>query len=78
MIKNIIVNFIIIIKCGSYLNAAVKLLRLHHETLDTLEKYRGRSNQTVRVEHVHVNAGGQAIVGEVHAGGVSKNGGITP
>ena len=40
---------------------------LHMEALD---KHRGKSQQTVRVEHVTVNAGGQAIVGNVQGGGV--------
>lgn len=52
-----------------YLNGASKLLTRHHETLDTLLKYRKKGEQRVHVEHVHVNAGGQAIVGNVNSGG---------
>lgn len=48
-----------------YLNGASKLLTRHHETLDALLKYRRIGEQKVHVEHVHVNAGGQAIVGNV-------------
>jgi hypothetical protein len=36
--------------------------------VDALEKKRGRGQQSIRVEHVTVNAGGQAIVGAVTPG----------
>jgi hypothetical protein len=52
-----------------YLNGASKLLTRHHETLDTLLKYRKKGEQRVHVEHVHVHEGGQAIVGNVTPGG---------
>lgn len=51
-----------------YLNGASKLLTRHHETLEALLKYRRKGEQRVHVEHVHVNAGGQAIVGNVISG----------
>ena len=37
--------------------------------MDALGRHRGKGQQKVTVEHVHVNAGGQAIVGAVAAGG---------
>jgi hypothetical protein len=37
--------------------------------MEALDKHRGKGQQTVRVEHVTVNAGGQAIVGNVRGGG---------
>ena len=37
--------------------------------LDALNRHRGKGQQKVTVEHVHVHAGGQAIVGAVHSGG---------
>jgi hypothetical protein len=42
--------------------------------LEALQRYRGKGQQKVTVEHVHVNAGGRAIVGTVHtpAGAKSK------
>lgn len=52
-----------------YLNGASKLLTRHHETLDTLLKYRRRGEQRMTVEHVHVHNGGQAIVGTITTGG---------
>jgi hypothetical protein len=47
------------------LNLAQKLTRNYALHLETLDRRRGRGQQTVRVEHVTVNAGGQAIVGNV-------------
>lgn len=47
------------------LNFATKLQRTFLQQVDALEKLRGKGQQTVRVEHVTVNAGGQAIVGHV-------------
>ena len=36
----------------------------------TMQKLRGKGQQTVRGEHVTVNSGGQAIVGKVEHQGV--------
>jgi hypothetical protein len=48
-------------------NLAVKLLRTFTAQVEALQRYRGKGQQKVTVEHVHVNAGGQAIVGVVHS-----------
>ena len=40
--------------------------------VEALHRYRGKGQQKVTVEHVHVNAGGQAIVGTVHPPDVKK------
>jgi len=50
---------------------AVKLLRTFTMQAETLAKLRRGGGQTVRVEHVHVHPGGQAIVGAVTTGGGS-------
>src|SRR5918911_32971 len=50
---------------NSWGNLATKLLRTYTAQLETLAKYRRRGSQTVRVEHVNVAPGGQAIVGPV-------------
>jgi hypothetical protein len=51
-------------------NMAVKLLRASREHAEALAKLRRGGSQTVRVEHVHVHSGAQAIVGNVtHPGG---------
>ena len=36
--------------------------------LDALNKHRGKGQQKVTVEHIHVAAGAQAIVGNVETG----------
>lgn len=52
------------------LNQASKLSRTHAKLVDALDKHRGKGQQKVTVEHVHVYAGGQAVVGTIeHAGG---------
>lgn len=52
------------------LNQANKLSRTYATLLEALDRHRGKgSQQSVRVEHVHVHAGGQAVVGPVQAGG---------
>jgi hypothetical protein len=47
-------------------NRAVKLMRVFNEQIETMAKLKGTSGQQrVVVEHVNVQAGGQAIVGTV-------------
>lgn len=59
------------------LNAANKLAGTYARIVEVLDKRRGKSGQKVTVEHVHVHQGGQAIVGNIEAGGGSgsKSGG---
>ena len=52
------------------LNQANKLSRSFATLLDALNRHRGKGQQKVTVEHVHVHEGGQAIVGNVEGGGV--------
>ena len=57
---------------------ATKLLRTYVAQVEALAKRRRGGEQTVRVEHVHVHPGGQAIVGSVThqgGGGERKDGG---
>lgn len=57
------------------MNYAIKLLRLHNETVETLSRYRRKGEQKVTVQHQHVqvNDGGKAIVnGKLMAGGESN------
>jgi len=51
------------------LNQANKLSRTYATLLEALNRHRGKGQQKVTVEHVHVHSGGQAIVGNVEAGG---------
>ena len=61
------------------LNRGLRLMRLFAIQVEALKSWRSNGTQTVKVEHVQVNAGGQAIVGSVTAlsegrgGGVKKN-----
>jgi hypothetical protein len=53
-----------------------KLARTFAAQVEALKKYRSGGEQTIKVQHVTVNEGGQAIVGNVTQGGgsTSKNG----
>ncbi|WP_240538091.1 hypothetical protein [Bradyrhizobium yuanmingense] len=55
------------------LTLAAKLTKANAEQAAALSKYRGKGQQKVVVEHVHVYQGGQAIVGQVTPGGSMKN-----
>jgi hypothetical protein len=55
------------------LNQANKLSRTYSALLEALNRHRGKGQQKVTVEHVHVHQGGQAIVGNVQ----SQGGGLT-
>jgi hypothetical protein len=48
--------------------AAANASRTFVELLGALDRRRGTGGQQVRVEHVHIHRGGQAIVGNVKAG----------
>ena len=51
------------------LTQANKLSRTCTELLEALNRHRGKGQQKVTVEHVHVHAGGQAVVGLVNTPG---------
>lgn len=55
------------------LNQANKLSRTQAALTDALNKHRGKGQQKVTVEHVHVHKGGQAIVGAVSTKGGGAN-----
>ena len=46
-----------------------KLARTFASQVEALKKYRSAGEQTIKVQHVTVNDGGQAIVGNVSQGG---------
>ena len=52
------------------LNQANNLSRTYATLLEALNRHRGKGQQKVTVEHVHVHEGGQAIVGNVEGGGM--------
>jgi hypothetical protein len=51
------------------LSQANKLSRTYATLWEALNKARGKGKQKVMVKHVHVHAGGQAVVGVVNPGG---------
>lgn len=55
-----------------YTNLSVKLQRTFTAQVEALARMRGKGQQTVRVEHVTVQAGAQAIVGDVHHHGPGR------
>jgi len=46
-----------------------KLARTFTAQMEALTRYRGKGQQKMTVEHVHVHQGGQAIVGNVNQEG---------
>ena len=58
---------------------AAKLTRANASVVEALAKHRNKGTQKVIVEHVHVYAGGQAIVGNIAPGeGVAKLNEVQP
>jgi hypothetical protein len=49
----------------AYERSVTRLSRTYLAQMDALKKYRVKAQQTVRVERVNVQEGGQAIVGNV-------------
>src|SRR6266516_5764710 len=54
------------------LNQANKLSRTYALLLDALNRHRGKGQQKVTVDHVHVHSGGQAVVGMVETPGAGS------
>ena len=54
---------------GGDRNAAARLLRAYATQVEALRRWRNGGSQVVRVEHVHVNEGGQALIGNVRKDG---------
>ncbi len=50
------------------INRVTKLSRTFIAQIEALDKHRGKGQQKITVEHVHVNQGGQAIIGSVERG----------
>lgn len=53
---------------------ANRLSRSFAALVETLDRHRGKGQQKVTVEHVHVHAGGQAVVGMVSPNGQTGGG----
>ena len=48
-------------------SAAARLLRAYATQVEALRRLSNGGSQTLRVEHVHVNEGGQALIGNVNS-----------
>lgn len=48
------------------MDRAAKLMNTYTNQLSALQKYRNNGKQTIQVQHVNIEAGGQAIVGNVN------------
>lgn len=59
---------------GNYVNALTKLSRTFTTQMEALNRHRGKGQQKMTVEHVHVNSGGQAIIGHVDTTPKGKGG----
>ncbi len=51
------------------LSQATKLMRIFTRQAETLQKLRSKGQQNIMVQHVQVNQGGQAVIGDIHQGG---------
>src|SRR5262249_28501745 len=49
-----------------FASAAARLLRAYTTQFETYRRLRHGGDQYVRVEHVHINEGAQAVIGNVH------------
>lgn len=54
---------------NQYTGRISRMLKHFREHMDALNKHRGKGQQKVTVEHVHVYEGGQAVVGHIEGGG---------
>src|ERR1017187_3602849 len=55
-------------------SAAARLFRAYATQVEVLRRLRHGGNQYVRVEHGHVNEGGQAVIGNVKPAGSGASG----
>jgi hypothetical protein len=59
---------------NAHYSGYTKLARAYVAQMEALRKHRNGGKQTVTVQHVNVNEGGQAVVGNVEAGGRVSDG----
>ncbi len=55
-------------------NTAARLMSVYQDGLMTLQRLRTGGSQTVTVQHVNVQAGAQAVIGNVQTGGPKRGG----
>ncbi len=56
------------------INRVTKLMRTFTAQVEALQRYRGKGQQIIQVQHVNVSEGGQAVVGNVNHKGGRGNG----
>jgi hypothetical protein len=52
-------------RVAAFGSAAARLMKAYATQVEVLRRLRSGGQQFVRVEHVHVNDGGQAVIGNV-------------
>jgi hypothetical protein len=57
----------------AFASAAARLMRAYATQVEVLRRLRNGGQQFVRVEHVHVNDGGQAVIGNVKKSDASRS-----
>jgi hypothetical protein len=62
-------------RVASFGSAASRLLRAYAMQVEVLRRLRHGGHQYVRVEHVHINEGGQAVIGNVKPSDATKGAG---
>ena len=50
------------------INRTTKLMRTYMAQMEALNKYRNKGKQQITVQHVNVNDGGQAVIGDINQG----------
>jgi hypothetical protein len=60
-------------RVAAFGSAAARLLRAFANQVEVLRRLRQGGHQYVRVEHVHVGGGGQAVIGNVNASSYSDS-----
>ena len=53
------------LRIAAFASAAARLMKAFAMQVEVLRRLRNGGHQYVRVEHVHVNEGGQAVIGNV-------------
>lgn len=56
-------------------NSVARLMGVYQQGMLTLQRIKTGGNQTMTVQHVNVESGGQAVIGQVQAGGRQPQGG---
>lgn len=64
-------------QADSLSNLATRMLRTYAAQVEALQRYRGKGKQSMVIKHVHIHDGGQAVIGNISAGGVRGRRGKT-